>query len=115
MTQHQKIIAYMLRRYPDKIWFKYQDFQSPDTPRKFFVGYKTSARVNELEKESDSLFDSRIAPNDSKNRREIRLSFRNIDKIREELSPDRVDFIEAKARKYNVDLDEAGKKQSPLI
>lgn len=52
MTQHEKIITLMARY--DR-WFLISDFQKPNLGG-LFVGYKASARINELEKDYPDMF-----------------------------------------------------------
>lgn len=56
MRQVEKLVAYMKSR-PDKEWFYAPDFQQPNMPPEYFVGYEASARMSDLVRQSPHLVD----------------------------------------------------------
>ncbi len=56
LTQQEKILALMLRNINTQTWFKVSDYQRPDMDSQLFVGYKTSARLNEIEHDYPDIF-----------------------------------------------------------
>lgn len=53
-TQQQKIVATMCKNH-NKEWWLPQDFMQPG---ELFVGYESSARLSELQKENPEMFES---------------------------------------------------------
>lgn len=55
-TQVNKIIRYMAST-PSKEWWYAPDFQRPNTPSQFYVGYEATARISDILREYSGLME----------------------------------------------------------